>query len=128
MYAIIIILLILCSGCLATVKTPFIEPDTPWNKSENIMVGGCDNGPLTYGVGYDDNGSGAMTIYLTFYSHAVLDASHPACQITFDGNYLVPKPGKYDMSLLPNCFVMDSREGENMTYFWFKIYDWRFGE
>ena len=41
-------------------KTPFIAPDTPWNKSENIMVGGCDNGPLTYGVGYADDGSGAM--------------------------------------------------------------------
>ena len=35
-------------GCLETVKTPPIRPDTPWNESQSITVGKCDHGPLTY--------------------------------------------------------------------------------
>ena len=37
-------------NCITTVKTPPIKPNTPWNKSENIMVGDCDHGPLLYTV------------------------------------------------------------------------------
>ena len=36
--------------CIATVKTPEIKPNTPWNKSDNILVGNCDHGPLIYKV------------------------------------------------------------------------------
>ena len=35
-------------GCLKTVKTPPIRPDTPWNESQSITVGKCDHGPLTF--------------------------------------------------------------------------------
>ena len=37
-------------NCITTVRTPPIKPNTPWNKSENIVVGDCDNGPLLYTV------------------------------------------------------------------------------
>ena len=39
--------------CIATVKTPPIHSNTPYNKSANIMVGDCDHGPLIFQVTQD---------------------------------------------------------------------------
>ncbi|XP_019864463.1 PREDICTED: uncharacterized protein LOC109593807 [Amphimedon queenslandica] len=108
-------------NCITTVKTPPIKPNTPWNKSENIMVGDCDHGPLLYTV---QQNKGGADVVVTFYSSVIEDASHPECTISWDFNYLVPKPGDQSSSLLPGCFVADSREGYHMTYYWFYIIDW----
>ncbi len=39
--------------CIATVKTYPIRSNTPLNKSQNIQVGNCDNGPLEFRVTQD---------------------------------------------------------------------------
>ena len=36
--------------CLQTVKTPPLQPNTSWNESQSIDVGGCDYGPLTFQI------------------------------------------------------------------------------
>lgn len=99
-------------NCIATVKTPDIKPNTPWNKSENILVGNCDHGPLIYNV-QQEGGKGLSDRYrtsvlislslslspdhtvidVTFFSSVIEDASHPECRITWDYQYLVPKAG-----------------------------------
>lgn len=108
--------------CMVTIKTNSIAPNTPRNKSENIMVGNCDNGPLVY------TANSASSIFLTFYSSVVLDASPPTCTINWNGSYLLPTqpPGQSTTleSLLPGCFIADSREGYHMTNYWFYILDW----
>ena len=64
-----------------------------------------------------------QTIHITFESHDVLDASHPTCDLHFNETYIAPqthllnRKGIY--SPLPSCSTADSREGANMTYFWF---------
>lgn len=55
--------------CMVTVKTDPLYPKTPLNKSEPVMVGSCDNGPLVYNI----NSDGA--VFLTFHSSVILDAS-----------------------------------------------------
>ena len=37
-----------CSGCLATVATPFLEGGKQYNESGAIRVGDCDHGPLDF--------------------------------------------------------------------------------
>ena len=59
-----------------------------------------------------------------FYSHVIVDASHPECRILWDYKYREPTTYGAKESLLPGCFVMDSREGYHMTYYWFHILDW----
>ncbi|XP_077996210.1 uncharacterized protein LOC144449539 isoform X2 [Glandiceps talaboti] len=103
-------------GCIDTVKTKELIPDKKYNQSDPIRVGQCDSGPLTY-----------TNVNLIFYSSVIEDASPPTCQIAWNGTYLTPtKPGSYQ-SLLPGCFVEDSREGYHMTYYWFHILDWMWG-
>jgi len=63
-------------------------------------------------------------VYLTFYSSVILDASHPACKILWDYKYREPKTANPKESLLPGCWLGDSREGYHMTYYWFHILDW----
>lgn len=65
---------------------------------------------------------------MTFFSSDVIDAEPPRCQVPFNGTFLLPSPEGYDDELLPNCFVQDSREGAQLTYFWFKIFDWKINE
>lgn len=67
-----------------------------------------------------------QVVSLVFHSSVIEDASPPACKIPFNGTYLVPTAKNPSMSLLPNCFVGDSREGYHMTYYWFKVFDWNF--
>ncbi len=115
---------------MATVKTSFIAPDTPRNKSENIQVGNCDNGPLIYSVNEEEDSKSSVT--LTFYSSVIEDASPPMCTIQWDYQYKVPTHyiGIVDTyieaeeSLLPGCATADSREGYHMTYYWFSLFDW----
>lgn len=108
--------------CMVTVKTNPLYPNTPRNKSENIMVGSCDNGPLMFSV------NSASSVFLTFHSSVILDASPPTCTIAWSGSYLLPTrpPGSSATleSLLPGCFTADSREGYHMTNYWFYILDW----
>ena len=114
--------------CMVTIRTNPLYPDTPLNKSENIMVGECDNGPMVYTI----SGQGQKSsIFLTFYSSVILDASPPTC--TIDWNYKYRTPTQYigvkenivaTESLLPGCATADSREGYHMTYYWFYIIDW----
>lgn len=115
--------------CMVTVKTYPIYPNTSLNKSENIMVGDCDNGPLIYTVNSD--GQEKASVYLTFHSSVIEDASPPTCTIDWNYSYRIPTntigPGSRDVadeSLLPGCFTMDSREGYHMTNYWFYIIDW----
>ena len=63
-------------------------------------------------------------IELTFYSHDIEDASPPSCTIQWDYSYKIPSDGNYLTSLLPGCYIEDSREGFHMTYFWFYVLDW----
>ena len=42
----------------------------------------------------------------------------------WDYSYLTPTIPMATESLLPGCFVMDSREGYHMTYYWFHALDW----
>ncbi|XP_062578551.1 uncharacterized protein LOC134240482 isoform X1 [Saccostrea cucullata] len=113
------------NDCIATIKTPWIKPST---KGVKIFVGGCDEGPLEFNVLSGQNAANtSMTVHLTFHSSVIEDASPPECEIQFNGTYLVPTAKNPGMSLLPNCFVMDSREGYHMTYYWFKLFDWNFG-
>ncbi|KAJ8304671.1 hypothetical protein KUTeg_018254 [Tegillarca granosa] len=70
-----------------------------------------------------------VTINVIFYSSVIMDASHPSCDIEWNGTYLIPTTFVFDNaeeSLLPGCFVMDSREGYHMTYYWFHLLDWSF--
>lgn len=69
-----------------------------------------------------------QSVNVTFFSSDVIDAEPPSCQIPFNGTFLLPSPDGYDDELLPNCFVQDSREGDHLTYFWFKIFDWKIQE
>ncbi|XP_048733964.1 uncharacterized protein LOC125650062 isoform X1 [Ostrea edulis] len=112
------------NDCIATIKTPWLKPGS---KGEKIYVGGCDEGPLNVSVGPEETDSNSMYVHLTFHSSVIEDASPPSCIIPFNGTYLVPTAIHPGMSLLPNCFVMDSREGYHMTYYWFKIFDWNLG-
>ena len=36
--------------CIATATTPSIKPNVSLNKSEKVIIGDCDHGPLTYKV------------------------------------------------------------------------------
>nr|XP_022333231.1 uncharacterized protein LOC111130447 [Crassostrea virginica] len=111
------------NDCIATIKTPWIQPST---KGEKIFVGGCDEGPLQFDVISDEHENDNMIVSLIFHSSVIEDASPPTCKIPFNGTYLIPSAKEPEMSLLPHCFVMDSREGYHMTYYWFKIFDWNF--
>ncbi|KAK7474102.1 hypothetical protein BaRGS_00034631 [Batillaria attramentaria] len=111
-------------GCMATVVTPMLISGKEYNESGQIQVGSCDHGPLVFNVqkGSDD-GVSKMQVDLTFHSSVIEDASPPACQIPWNGSYLDPP----SPSPLPACFVMDSREGYHMTYYWFRLLEWQFG-
>lgn len=98
-------------NCMTTVKTPAIKPDTPWNKSENILVGDCDHGPLLFTASKSEREKwevpnscvillslsfftvGDVVVDVTFYSSVIEDASHPECRINFNYQYLVPDNG-----------------------------------
>lgn len=115
--------------CMVTVKTNALYPDTPLNKTENIVVGDCDSGPLVFTVNSD--GKDKASVYLTFHSSVVLDASPPTCTIDWNYSYRLPTntlgPASQEVaeeSLLPGCFTADSREGYHMTNYWFYILDW----
>ena len=114
--------------CMVTIKTNPLYPDTPLNKSEKIRVGDCDSGPLVYIINAIKNSS---SVFLTFHSSVIEDASPPTCTIDWNYTYRLPQevlgPGSTspaNESLLPGCFTMDSREGYHMTYYWFYILDW----
>lgn len=110
--------------CMVTIKTNPLYPNTPLNKSQNIMVGNCDHGPLVFSVNSD--GKGKSSVFLTFHSSVVEDASPPTCTISWNGTYKIPTqpPSSSMESLLPGCFTADSREGYHMTNYWFYILDW----
>lgn len=113
--------------CMVTIRTGSIFPNTPLNKSANIMVGDCDNGPLVYTASVDDKGS--ISVMLTFHSSVIEDASPPTCTITWDNQYNLPTqpphPAATSMeSLIPGCSTADSREGYHMTNYWFYILYW----
>lgn len=121
------------NGCVAITSTEHFKV----NETTNIHVGNCDYGPLSFlllkntpppsGPAIKDYY--VYTLHLQFGSHAVLDASHPTCDLNFNGTYVAPNDSIMDSkkmvySPLPSCFTMDSREGENMTYFWFHLLEW----
>ncbi|KAH3836630.1 uncharacterized protein LOC127877663 isoform X1 [Dreissena polymorpha] len=113
-------------GCITTVATPMIAPNLPYNKSQSILVGDCDRGPIQYTYTTPGKDGNKFTVDLTFYSSVIEDASPPTCSLSWNGTYLVPKPSDNSLpDLLPACFTMDSREGYHMTYYWFHILDWR---
>nr|XP_002735976.2 PREDICTED: uncharacterized protein LOC100370662 [Saccoglossus kowalevskii] len=115
-------------GCIATVLTPRLIPGKEYNKSESVRVGRCDKGPLWFNISEAGiKESHAMNVDLIFFSSVVEDASPPTCRIPWNGTYLTPKTTMANESLLPGCFVMDSREGYHMTYYWFHVIDWMFG-
>ncbi|XP_064604005.1 uncharacterized protein LOC135469314 isoform X1 [Liolophura sinensis] len=63
-------------------------------------------------------------VEVTFYSYVLQGASPPTCQIGWNGTYLLPTSDDPDHTLLPGCFLSESREGYHMTYFWFYILQW----
>ncbi len=70
-------------------------------------------------------GNGKSSVIVTFFSSVIEDASHPSCKIEWNYSYKEPNTTDPTESLLPGCFVADSREGYHMTYYWFHILDWR---
>merc|ERR1719323_2854089 len=106
-----------------------ISPPMIENKTENVIVKNCDHGPLTFVVERNlkldwSNDWSKYTLSLEFGSSVVEDASPPACNINFNGTFLLPQPlpvarNYLRMPPLPFCFTMDSREGYHMTYYWF---------
>lgn len=115
--------------CMVTVKTNPLYPNTPLNKTENVIVGDCDSGPLVYAVNSVDKDK--ASVFLTFHSSVVLDASPPTCTIDWNYSYRLPTSTLgpvlekvAEESLLPGCFTADSREGYHMTNYWFYIIDW----
>ncbi|XP_033749410.1 uncharacterized protein LOC117334081 [Pecten maximus] len=111
------------SGCIETIKTP---PLTLGKRFGKIEVGTCDYGAITVSMMKAGNGRDAMTLDVMFESHVIVDAAHPECRFNWNGSYLVPTAENPKKSLLPGCFVMDSREGYHMTYYWFHLLDWNF--
>ncbi|OWF47529.1 uncharacterized protein LOC110454260 [Mizuhopecten yessoensis] len=112
------------SGCIQTIKTPLL---TLGKRFSQIEVGTCDYGAITVRMVKAGNGRDAMSLDVMFESHVIVDASHPECHFNWNGSYLVPTAENPKKSLLPGCFVMDSREGYHMTYYWFHLLDWHFG-
>ncbi|XP_041365353.1 uncharacterized protein LOC121380555 [Gigantopelta aegis] len=114
------------SGCIYTAISPPLWSGVKYNKSDSIHIGGCDVGPLRFNVRQLNGGKSKMAVDLTFYSSVIEDASPPTCSIQWNGTYLTPGTTDPGESLLPGCFVMDSREGYHMTYYWFHLLDWMF--
>ncbi|XP_064603874.1 uncharacterized protein LOC135469224 [Liolophura sinensis] len=112
-------------GCLATVATPPLTPGQKYNETLPIQIGDCDHGPMTFTVSKTfGQTSDLYHIDVTFYSSVIEDASPPSCHIGWNATYFVPTSDDITHSLLPGCFVMDSREGYHMTYYWFYILEW----
>jgi len=74
----------------------------------------------------DDNGQkmSHTYVYLSFFTSVIEDASPVVCKILWDYKYREPTNDNPKESLLPGCWVADSREGYHMTYYWFHILDW----
>ncbi|XP_067655926.1 uncharacterized protein [Haliotis asinina] len=114
------------NGCIDTIATPMLLSGVKYNLSDAFSVGSCDRGPLRFNVQKLQGQRTSMQVDLTFYSSVIEDASPPTCSLQWNGTYLVPKTTDPRESLLPGCFVMDSREGYHMTYYWFHIFEWAF--
>ncbi|XP_064604006.1 uncharacterized protein LOC135469314 isoform X2 [Liolophura sinensis] len=112
-------------GCLATVATPPLTPGQKYNETLPIQIGDCDHGPMTFTVSKTfGQTSDLYHVEVTFYSYVLQGASPPTCQIGWNGTYLLPTSDDPDHTLLPGCFLSESREGYHMTYFWFYILQW----
>ena len=83
---------------------------------------------FNYSIIIDENGKTHTDVDLVFHSHDIEDASPPTCKIQWDYSYKVPSEKNFQSSLLPGCYTSDSREGFHMTYYWFYIIDWMYGE
>ena len=61
-----------CSGCIATVATPFLIAGKKYNESGQIRVGTCDHGPLVFSVqqGSDDGVSKMVSLSHPIHAHA----------------------------------------------------------
>ncbi|XP_071099306.1 uncharacterized protein [Haliotis cracherodii] len=114
------------NGCIATIVTPMLTSGVKYNQSAAFSVGSCDRGPLRFNVQQLRGQKTSMQVDLTFYSSVIEDASPPTCSLAWNGTYLAPKTMNPGESLLPGCFVMDSREGYHMTYYLFHILEWAF--
>lgn len=112
-------------SCITTVRSPPLPPNQTRDKAPHIMVGQCDNGPLTYTV--HKGGPAGYTIDLTFYSSVIEDASPPTCTINWPGGFGAPHAGGSTDGMIPGCYTMDSREGYHMTDYWFAVYDFAWG-
>ena len=73
---------------------------------------------------FPPTGNGKSSVIVTFFSSVIVDASPPSCKIEWNYSYKEPKTSDPTESLLPGCFVADSREGYHTTYYWFHILDW----
>ena len=85
--------------------------------------------PYSFGsicIAVDEYGKVTVDTYilLTWYSSVIEDASPPSCRILWNYDYKTPNKEGSMNSLLPGCYVEDSREGAHMTYYWFYIFDW----
>lgn len=72
----------------------------------------------------DMNGNSQSYVDLIFHSHDIEDAAPPMCKISWDYSYRVTSESNFQSSLLPGCYIADSREGFHMTYYWFYVLDW----
>ena len=66
--------------CMTTVKTFAMAPDTPKNKSKNIEVGDCDNGPLIYHVNEEEDTK--SSIFSLFIPLSLRMLHHPLALLT----------------------------------------------
>ena len=79
------------------------------------------NAPLHHVAG-DRDGKGYINLELVFHSHDIKDASPPTCTISWDHQYRDPLGPDQEISLLPGCYIEDSREGSHMTYVLLVLY------
>ncbi|KAK7474097.1 hypothetical protein BaRGS_00034626 [Batillaria attramentaria] len=113
--------------CMATVVTPFLQPNTSWNDTKPIAIGQCDKGPLTYTVkpATDPNSYSKLSVEVTFYT-TVISAMPPVCSIEWNGTYVFPQTTDPSESPLPGCWTSDSQEGWHPMQYWFRILEWDF--
>ena len=113
------------STCFAYVVTPLLPANETFKNASHQQVGTCDQGPLIWNA--TDRG-----LLVQFMSSNIMDASPPACYIPYINaterlGYILPAH-LGDAPQLMTCSVADSREGYHMTFYWFSVLSWVFGD
>ena len=108
--------------CYAGGLSGAVPPNLTLREGPIVAAGTCDSGPLVYSIT-------AEGLLVTFGSGVIADASPPQCVIAWadskQQSLALALPRAFGMSpALPDCSVMDSREGYHMTQYTFAALAW----